>query len=344
MLPQDFNGGDSMTKIRYALMISCLILIIPLYTYDNVDSSNDWVLLDTNIKTALHSIFFLNEHQGWGVSFGNIYYTDDGGKNWKERFKVEKSKAYFPELRSICFANKENGWVVGDDHIILHTNNGGKSWDYQESGLEPINILGVKKTLDLFSVHFADDNHGWAVGFLGTIISTNDGGRHWKRQRSKTNGVLWKVFLVDEDTGWAVGSDGTILHTEDGGAGLLGGIIGGWKKQESNSYVHLFDVYFIDQNNGWAVGANEILCTNNGGISWTRKQIEGAKHLDGVRFINKEIGWVIGTNKIYGTKDAGKTWQVIESGTSQWLHRIFFLDKNHGWIAGGNGVILRYRQ
>jgi photosystem II stability/assembly factor-like uncharacterized protein len=136
-----------MSKTRYVLITGCLIFMILLHTYSNVNSSNDWVLLETNIRTSLKSIFFLNEQQGWGVSFGNIYYTDDGGKNWKERLKVEKSRAYFPELRSICFASKENGWVVGDDHIILHTNNGGKTWDYQESGLESLNVLGVKRSL-----------------------------------------------------------------------------------------------------------------------------------------------------------------------------------------------------
>jgi photosystem II stability/assembly factor-like uncharacterized protein len=334
-----------MNSNRYSMKIF-LILLILLFVCKGIANSSGWELLDTNIKTVLPSIFFLNDRYGWGVSVrgGTIYYTEDGGKNWNIRFTAERTtdKSYFPQLNSIYFADKNNGWVVGNNHIILHTSNGGQTWSRQESGLEPLNVHGVRKALDLFSVHFVDNNYGWAVGFFGTIINTNNGGLTWDRQKSGTDNVLWKVFFVDQEHGWAVGSNGTILYTENGGKSRFGGILSGWKKQESNTDVHLFDVFFLNQYTGWVVGADEILYTENGGRFWKKQQIGQAKHLRGVRFINKEDGWVVGTNKIFGTKDGGRTWQVFDSGTQQWLHNIFFLDTNHGWISGGNGTMLRY--
>lgn len=334
-----------MKSNRYSMKIF-LILFILLFLCEGIAKSSGWKLLDTKIKTSLPSVYFLNNQEGLSVGFfdGTIYYTSDGGEHWQERFKFEKrtEKSRPPGLNSICFADKNNGWVVGDNQIILHTSNGGLIWSHQESGLEPLNVMGVKKGLDLFSVHFADNDYGWAVGFRGTIISTNNGGLFWERQKSDTDEILWKVFFVDREHGWAVGGNGTIFYTETGGKNRFGGLINGWKKQDSKTDVHLFDVFFLDQNTGWVVGADEILYTENRGRSWKKQQIEKAKHLRGVRFISKTEGWVVGINKIFGTKDGGKTWQIFDSGTQQWLHSIFFLDKNHGWVSGGNGTILRY--
>ena len=39
-------------------------------------------------------------------------------------------------------------------------------------------------TLPLRAITFVDDLHGWAVGQLGLIMSSSDGGRTWRRQRS----------------------------------------------------------------------------------------------------------------------------------------------------------------
>jgi len=36
----------------------------------------------------------------------------------------------------------------------------------------------------LYSVTFTDPSHGWAVGGLGTILATSDGGAHWSAQSS----------------------------------------------------------------------------------------------------------------------------------------------------------------
>src|SRR5215472_14149316 len=57
-----------------------------------------------------------------------------------------------------------------------------------------------------------------AVGDLGTIVRTTDGGATWKRIASGTTAGLLAVSFPDIDTGFAVGSQGTILRTLDGGA------------------------------------------------------------------------------------------------------------------------------
>src|SRR5262249_12649078 len=69
------------------------------------------------------------------------------------------------------------------------------------------------------SVHFADAQRGWAVGFSsGTIMATGDGGASWRPQTSGTTENLWSIHFADAQRGWAVGAGGTIVATSDGGA------------------------------------------------------------------------------------------------------------------------------
>ena len=61
------------------------------------------------------------------------------------------------------------GRIAGGDvgtGLILHTTDGGDTWDAQESGTSD----------SLASIHFVDSNVGWAVGLYGTILHTTTGG------------------------------------------------------------------------------------------------------------------------------------------------------------------------
>jgi photosynthesis system II assembly factor YCF48-like protein len=70
----------------------------------------------------------------------------------------------------------------------------------------------------LFAVSVLDSDTGTAVGGLGTIRRTTDGGATWTQQTSGTTETLRGVSFVDANTGTAVGAVGTILRTTDGGA------------------------------------------------------------------------------------------------------------------------------
>jgi hypothetical protein len=69
----------------------------------------------------------------------------------------------------------------------------------------------------LLAVHFVSPELGWAVGYAGTIIRTNDGGATWQAQESGVTTNLWGVHFLDAQTGWAAGWTGTIVHTTNGG-------------------------------------------------------------------------------------------------------------------------------
>jgi photosystem II stability/assembly factor-like uncharacterized protein len=68
---------------------------------------------------------------------------------------------------------------------------------------------------------FPSSSIGYAVGNLGTIIKTMNGGTNWSVLSSGTQYDLSSVYFIDANTGYVAGSGGTILATIDGG-GLVG--------------------------------------------------------------------------------------------------------------------------
>jgi photosystem II stability/assembly factor-like uncharacterized protein len=65
-------------------------------------------------------------------------------------------------------------WVVGrPGSRVLHSADAGKTWD----------VRATSQPLPLNGVFFSDDQQGWAVGELGCILSTRDGGKSWAVQR-----------------------------------------------------------------------------------------------------------------------------------------------------------------
>ena len=69
----------------------------------------------------------------------------------------------------------------------------------------------------LNDISFSDLSIGWAVGNLGTLIATLDGGETWLPQ-PVTGESLYGVCFTDQYTGWLVGGGGSILHTDNSGA------------------------------------------------------------------------------------------------------------------------------
>jgi photosystem II stability/assembly factor-like uncharacterized protein len=66
-------------------------------------------------------------------------------------------------------------WIAGSPGTkVLTSADGGQTWQAFATGQHP----------PLNAIAFADDLHGWAVGALGTILATTDGGKTWRRQRA----------------------------------------------------------------------------------------------------------------------------------------------------------------
>ncbi len=207
----------------------------------------------------------------------------------------------------------------------------------------------------LSSVCFVDSRRGWAVGGIGAILHTDDGGATWHEQHSGTDFMLEDVFFADESHGWAVGGwprdsmvalfggMGIILATDDGGKT--------WRPQLEAEAAWLSSVFFVDDNAGWAVGEyGTMLRTTDGGKSWEQaRHVSSHAWLYDVHFLDERRGWAVGFDEtILRTDDGGETWSRQQAPVGRRTHgwpasynAIVFTDEHDGWVVGDWGNILR---
>lgn len=74
-------------------------------------------------------------------------------------------------LTAVSFADANNGWAVGHDATVLHTADGGKTWQLQN-----YNPADHKPLLSVLAL---DAQHAIATGAYGLFLQTADGGKSW---------------------------------------------------------------------------------------------------------------------------------------------------------------------
>ncbi|MCS6864276.1 MAG: YCF48-related protein [Gemmataceae bacterium] len=106
---------------------------------------------------------------------GAVLISSDGGKSWGY-VHLPFPAAVLAACDFRCIASYgQHVWVAGrPGSIVLHSPDLGKTWEILKTGINvPIHAL-----------QFIDENTGWLVGDLGTILGTTDGGKTWKVQKS----------------------------------------------------------------------------------------------------------------------------------------------------------------
>ncbi|MEO6695424.1 MAG: YCF48-related protein [Ignavibacteria bacterium] len=231
----------------------------------------------------------------------------------------------------------------------------------------------------LWAVDFINVNTGYAVGTVGTVIKTTNGGGNWELKNT-SDLLLRSTNFYDENFGFAVTSgNGSILRSTNGGTnwtevfsgatttmwdinfptrnigyavGLAGLILKStdsgvyWFQQNSGTGSNLYNVDFIDSLNG-VVGGNVILSkTSNGGQNWISQSIgfiNPFTQISSVEFVDQNTiyGLASGDNRMYKTTDGGNSWNGLPLPlTGNDIERnISFADVNNGIMVTDFGYI-----
>jgi photosystem II stability/assembly factor-like uncharacterized protein len=152
------------------------------------------------------------------------------------------AKAAHGRLLGIAAAGKQL-LAVGQQGVILQSQDG-QHWQQLPS---PVSSM-------LNRVRFLDPQHGWIVGYDGSIL-----GNSWQLQHFDAEArALHDVLFISPQRGIAVGAYGTVLTTDDGG--------GHWLAQDSvlaelalhlNSLVLLRDGALIVVGEGGLIARSE---------------------------------------------------------------------------------------
>ncbi len=192
------------------------------------------------------------------------------------------------------------------------------------------------------SVSMTSPSNGVAVGGVGNIIYTEDGGVTWNTANiglSKSLMYFYGVSMFDTKIGVAVGNGGGIVvYTEDGGKNwsvanrpFLGGII-------------MYGVSMGSATNSVAVGAGgHILYTTDGGKNWAHGISNTDKTLRDVSMTNATHGVAVGRDgTVMYTSDSGKTWSKATTNVSDSinLRSVSMGSATHGIAVGTGGTII----
>jgi photosystem II stability/assembly factor-like uncharacterized protein len=223
---------------------------------------------------------------------GHIVVSNDDGATWKQSPVPVSS-----DLTAVYFVDDRQGWAVGHDGVVLHSGDGGDTWQLQLDGRKANDLLVAAMERKLAAEP--------ASAAAKALVS--------EAQRYKEQGAdkpFLDVWFSDSKNGYVVGAYNLIFRTEDGGASWTP-----WFDRTDNP--KFFNLYAIRP------AANELYIAGEGGLVL---KLDGASQ----RFValtvpyNGSFFGVTGAGSavlVYGlrgnvfrSEDGGKTWAKADAG------------------------------
>lgn len=214
---------------------------------------------------------------------GHILVSEDQGKSW-----VQTVSPVGSDLVAVCFPTASNGWAVGHDGVVLHSANGGTTWEKQFDGRAAAKVMveyyaknspkntpafqaEIKRYLEqgadkpFLDVWFENDRNGYIVGAFNLIFRTSDGGKSWVPLFDMIDNPkrfhLYAVRNVGTDL-FIVGEQGSVFKL-DSKTGQF--------KTVKTPYTGTF--FGITGKKGVLIVygmRGTVFRSNNGGISWNK--------------------------------------------------------------------------
>ncbi|MEX0778188.1 MAG: YCF48-related protein [Balneolales bacterium] len=197
----------------------------------------------------------------------------------------------------------------------------------------------------LNDVQFVTDQVAYAVGNLGTVLRSSDGGETWSDVSYGDTKDLQSLLFFDKNTGYIGapfssgdgGSTEMLAKTTDGGQT--------WEIMSEFFYEDFIDMEFIDDQNGWVASVDgKIIFTKDGGENWSSTSA-GSEDLHDIHIKNDSTYWVAGDfGSLYSSSDYGENWELAvdmdslghsEFGTDYfYFNGVEFLDESIGFAVG----------
>ncbi|GIU52922.1 YCF48-related protein [Shewanella sp. KT0246] len=216
------------------------------------------------------------------------------------------------QLTKVFFLNENQGWAVGHDATIIHTSDGGITWQVQFQSTE------VEKPL--MDILFFNEKDGIAVGAYGLFYRTIDGGKNWVQE-------FHEELLFPEDVSYLAdlkAEDEALYLSER--AALL---------PHFNRVIQLSDSQLLmvgelglvatSSDNGQTFSAQAF---NYEGSMFNAIEVNDAVYVMGLR------GHVFKTDKQFSQ------WQEVELPVKSSINNAFVTDTGTLYLVGNAGVVI----
>ena len=253
--------------------------------------------------------------------------------------------------------------VVGNQGVIIHSEDDGASWKRQSFEGWPALIdvdacpngdfvvLAYDRKIYLSkdngaswqenpipteetpqAIECAPDNRYWVVGSFTHIWSSSDEGASWTESTREEDAIFTTVQFLDASTGYVMGEFGTALKTTDGGKNweYLSPLPGEFYPQA---------MLFRDANEGWVTGlGGKVLHTTDGGQSWSEQATNVVVPLYGITEVNDGLYVAGGEGTLLRLE--GQQWGALQHDKPLRLYiRAIEGVDNQLLVGGVNGVL-----
>jgi photosystem II stability/assembly factor-like uncharacterized protein len=251
---------------------------------------------------------------------GHVLRSDDGNK-WTQLDLPTRSA-----LTSIATADGQL-WVGGHDGVILHSVDGGQTWQVQRR--DPFQLAEGENAADhdprqgapILDIAFWDASHGIAIGAHSLMLLTSDGGAHWTPKEAL--GAAPKAAAA------AAPMQGDLFSAED-------------LQLEDEADPHFNAVASAGPHVLVIVGERgTLLRSEDDGASWKRLPFPYKGSMFGVLWLGDSRLLTYGLRgNVFESSDDGGSWRKVDSHASTSLMGGSQLDGGGVILAGANGTVL----
>jgi photosystem II stability/assembly factor-like uncharacterized protein len=192
-------------------------------------------------------------------------------------------------LYSVSFPSENVGYVVGNTGTILKSQDGGRNWNTQNSGI----------ITDLLGVEFLTTDFGFAVGRSGKILRTTDGGNNWVSKNSTTTILLSDIKILKDSSVWVAGTN-RLLFSSNAGED--------WSQKGVFNNITAIDFSYSDTGIVFYDFGSKFSTTTDGGNTWSSSN-NFFNALNDIQYLNDLVAYACGSNgALYQTVDGGFNW------------------------------------
>lgn len=258
---------------------------------------------------------------------GHVLLSHDDGRTWQQKPAPTRAT-----LTAVCLHDRELGWAVGHDAVILRTRDGGESW--QRVYHDP------EEERPFLDVWFRDERRGFVIGAYGFFLVTEDAGDTWVPRQI---GIA-EEEVVDEFYGggfeyhlnhlarsaagrlFIAAEAGTVYRSDDGGES--------WATVSSPYDGSFFGSLPLSGDSLLLYGLRgHLYRSDDAGESWTRLETATTAMItDGVRLRDGTIVLAGLSGTLLVSRDGGSEFTLIQRDDRLGLSSIV--------PAGDGGLIL----
>ena len=266
----------------------------------------------------------------------DLFVTTNGGKSW-----TKNSLDSLRDIHAAYFVDEKVGFMYGKDFKyimkLFRTDNQGESWERI-----PIPVFSGQDENSIMDIKFLDQQHGYAVGSAGNILTTQDGGKTWST-RNQGYPFFYTCDFVDDKNGYASSGKG-FFKTTDGG--------NSWQYAEGSDSLVILDMDFKNVDDGIFYGfRNNYFHVKDGATKIEPIELPVNFMSLSEAIVEGDSLFISGTtiapfgNVLLKSGDRGKNWQVLpiheEDEFIVELNRVgtkFYLGTTQSILQSGNGA------